>query len=209
MIRLITATFHESFGEDLAEMHRLRHRVFKDRLDWAVAVRGDQETDRFDALQPHYLLLCSRGRLAGSVRFLPTTGPTMLSEIFADLLDGAPAPASPSIWESSRFALEVAEPMETRRAGLARETYALFAGMIEFGLFLRLAQIVTVTDVRMERILRRAGWPLKRLGVPRQIGSAIAIAGYLQVSPESLATVRWVGGLQQPVLWIPALADSA
>ncbi|WP_245261463.1 acyl-homoserine-lactone synthase [Mesorhizobium sp. L103C131B0] len=38
--------------------------------------------------------------------------------------------------------------------------------MIEFGLSRCLSQIVTVTDLRMERILRRAGWPLVRVGDP-------------------------------------------
>jgi acyl homoserine lactone synthase len=46
----------------------------------------------------------------------------------------------------------------------------LFTGMIEFGLTRQLTDIVTVTDARMERILCRAQWPLRRLGSPRPIG---------------------------------------
>lgn len=34
--------------------------------------------------------------------------------------------------------------------------------MIEFGLWQDLDRIVTATDLRMERILRRAAWPLER-----------------------------------------------
>lgn len=36
---------------------------------------------------------------------------------------------------------------------------------------------LTVTDARIERILFRARWPLKRLGAPRPIGKTIAVAG--------------------------------
>src|SRR5262245_48198790 len=115
MIQLIAPEFHRDFRDELAEMHRLRGRVFKDRLDWAVKLQGDQEIDRFDALRPHYLLLYGRGRLVGSVRLLPTTGPTMLSETFVGLLDGAPAPSTPAIWESSRFALDLPEPLVIRK----------------------------------------------------------------------------------------------
>jgi acyl homoserine lactone synthase len=62
---------------------------------------------------------------------------------------------------------------------------------------------VTVTDARMERILRRAGWPLRRISEPCPLGSTLAVAGYLEVSNESLARIRSAGGLQGPVLWAP------
>ena len=67
--------------------------------------------------------------------------------------------------------------------------------MIEFGLMRQLTDIVTVTDARMERILCRARWPLRRLGSPRAIGKTLAVAGYLEVSQERLACVREAGGL--------------
>lgn len=48
--------------------------------------------------------------------------------------------------------------------------------MIEFGLSIRLTEIVTVTNSRIERILRRAGWPLLPIGESRPLGT-MAIAG--------------------------------
>jgi N-acyl-L-homoserine lactone synthetase len=56
----------------------------------------------------------------------------------------------------------VADGLVLKR-GLATAPYELFAGMIEFGLSRQLTDIVSVTDARMERILRRAGWPLRRM----------------------------------------------
>lgn len=43
-------------------------------------------------------------------------------------------------------------------------------------------RIVTVTDLHAERILRRAGWPLARIGEPHTIGTTRPVAGYLDVS---------------------------
>jgi len=40
----------------------------------------------------------------------------------------------------------------------------------------------TVTDARIERILRRAEWPLRRSGGPKMLGSTPAVAGYLEVA---------------------------
>lgn len=204
MMQLITAEYYGDFIDAVTEMHRLRYRVFKERLDWDVTFSGDMEIDEFDALRPAYLIQrASDNRIQGCVRLLPSTGPTMLRDTFPLLLDGAPAPASPAIWESSRFALDLHYDTPIGARGLASATYELFAGMIEFGLSRQLTEIVTVTDARMERILRRAEWSLRRIGKPRALGSTLAVAGYLEVSIESLARVRAAGGLQGPVLWAP------
>lgn len=56
MMQLITADYSGNFIGEISEMHRLRYRVFRERLDWDVQVSGDMEIDAFDALQPCYLL---------------------------------------------------------------------------------------------------------------------------------------------------------
>ena len=210
MIQLIAADFYGNFLDEIAAIHRLRHRVFKERLDWDVQVSGDMEIDEFDALQPiHLLQRAAEGRIQGCVRLLPSIGPTMLRDTFPILLDGAAAPTSSTIWESSRFALDIHADAPKAAHGLASATYELFAGMIEFGLSRQLTEIVTVTDARMERILRRAGWPLRRIGNPHALGKTLAVAGYLEVSVESLARIRSAGGLQGPVLWAPVALTAA
>lgn len=201
MIQLITPDRYGEFIDELTAMHRLRFRIFKERLGWDVQVSGDMEVDEFDACQPAYLLQTGdHSRLQGGVRLLPTTGPIMLRDTFPALLGGQPAPASDAVWESSRFGLDFGADHSKSAGGVARATYELFAGMIEFGLSRRLTDIVTVTDARMERILGRARWPLRRISEPRSIGKTIAVAGYLEVSPESLARVRQIGGLTGPVI---------
>lgn len=205
MMQLITPDCHTEFADDLQEMYRLRHRIFRERLDWDVAVSGGCEIDPFDALGPYYLLLKAQtGRLDGCVRLLPTTGPNMLRDNFSMLLKDSHAPEDPRVWESSRFALDV-PPSAPKEAGVALGTYELFAGMIEFGLSRNLHSIVTVTDLRIERILRRAGWPLERLSDPLTIGNTRAVAGYLEVSADSLVTIRRNGRIKGPVLWAPVV----
>ena len=87
--------------------------------------------------------------------------------------------------------------------------YELFTGMIEFGLSRQLTAIDSVTSVQMERILRCAGWPLRRMGKPRPLGNTMAVAGYLEVSVRSLACSRSAGGFQGPVLWAPVALAAA
>ncbi|MGY4231056.1 N-acyl-L-homoserine lactone synthetase [Bradyrhizobium sp. USDA 4449] len=210
MIQMITPSSYGDFSKTLIEMYRMRHRVFKLRMAWDVQTSGDMEIDDFDALHPIYLTQVSEsGVVRGSVRLVPSIGPTMLRDTFSVLLEGHPAPSTPLVWESSRFAIDVTSDAPKGDHGITRAAYELFAGMVEFGLSRQLTDIVTVTDVRMERILRRAGWPLRRIGNASRIGSTLAVAGYLAISNEILANLRKAGGLSTPVLWTPVIFAAA
>ncbi|BCM17764.1 acyl-homoserine-lactone synthase [Mesorhizobium sp. J8] len=209
MMQLITPAFYGEFASELKEMHGLRYRVFKERLDWEVDSKDQMEADAFDGYMPVYLLLKgSDWRTCGCVRLLPSTGPTMLRDTFPVLLGADIVPSTPDIWESSRFALDLPSSAPKAAGGLAQATYELFAGMIEFGLANDLTRIVTVTDTRMERILRLATWPLSRIGQPRPVGNTQAVAGFLEISQSSLLRIRDRGRLSGPVLWKPVLGVS-
>ena len=175
----------------IRSMHELRARVFRQRLNWDVHVEKDQEFDEYDRLDPTYLLaVTGEERVAGCARMLPTTGPTMLGRTFPFLLGGSPMPQSPAIVESSRFCIDRDYSATAMPDGLRVATRTLFAGIIEWSMANGFDRIVTVTDVRFERILTRAKWPLERLGSPHPVGNTIAVAGLLPADEASLALVR-------------------
>jgi acyl homoserine lactone synthase len=195
------------FGEfinELAEMHRLRYRVFKKRLDWDVTTSGDMEIDEYDALQASYLIHCDpAGRVLGCARFLPTTGAHMLRDTFPALLGPAAVPTGPSIWEISRFSLDIDAACQKTDRGISQATFELLAGVFEFGEMRGVTHFSAVTDVLFERILRRAGVPWRRLHTPQRIGNSIAMAGLIDVSRDVLDHLCRLGGLRQPVLAAP------
>lgn len=197
--------------ELIARMHQLRFRVFKERLDWEVSVSGEMEVDRYDGLGPTYLLVLSSDRnVIGCVRFLPTTGPNMLANTFPTLLAGKAPPCSKKIFESSRFCVDTSRADQAGESGIRMATFHLFAAMVEWGLHYSPDGIVTVTDLRMERILRRAGWALTRIGAPQEIGSTTAVAGLLEISTDALMRLRTIGGLSEPVIsFDPAIVLAA
>jgi len=209
MLQLITPQNSQDYTADLAEMHRVRFRVFKGRLEWDVEIDGDMERDKFDALGPVYILQRdSAGRVCGCVRLLPSSGPTMLQDVFPALLAGDPMPSDPAVWETSRFALDIPETCPKGAGGIAVYTYELFAGIVEFSLSRGIREIITVTDAGVERILRRANWPLRRIGQSLRIGDTLAVAGTVDISIDVLNRLRSRGGLQGPMLWTPAISDS-
>ncbi|MER9108045.1 GNAT family N-acetyltransferase [Mesorhizobium sp. M0848] len=203
-MQLITPDCYAEFPDEFNQMHRLRHRVFRDRLDWDVSVSGGYEIDPFDALRPHYLLLrAPTGRIDGCVRLLPTTGPTMLRDSFSALLGDRSAPEDPRVWESSRFALDLPAAAPKQAASLLAPTSCLpgWSNLVCHAS----AQHRHLTDLRVERILRRAGWPLERLSDPQTIGNTRAVAGHLNVSTESLQALHRNGGFKGAVLWTPVM----
>ncbi|MGY4427808.1 acyl-homoserine-lactone synthase [Bradyrhizobium betae] len=185
-------------------MHRLRGRVFKERLDWDVSVYDGLEIDQYDTFKPTYLLALEQNDVVGCVRLLPTTGRNMLADTFPVLLDGNAAPRAARIWESSRFCVDTKSAAATAENGLHKATFLLFAAMIEWGQQHNLQAIATVTDLRMERILRRAGWRLDRLGMPRQIGSTKAVAGLLPITKEALGAIRAAGQISGRAIDAPS-----
>ena len=153
MLQLITSASYADFADALVEMFQVRARVFGGRLGWNVSVVDGLEKDRYDDLEPVYILQRDRdGRVCGCVRLLPTAGPTMLRDTIPQLLHDTPMPRDARIWETSRFALDAPAVSPVGTGSITLLTYEMFTGGVEFGRANNLAQIVTFTDARLERV---------------------------------------------------------
>ncbi len=193
MLHIISKENAHLHWDALASMHQLRRSVFQERLGWDVAVVNGLEIDQFDLPDAHYLVHYSPdGRVNACTRLLPTTGPYLLADVFPELVDGA-LPHEQDIWESTRFCADQA----TAPVNIAA---MLMAGMLEFGVFTGLRAYVSVSDVRMEPIMRRAGWSPVRLGGTMETGTDTAAAEWLEVSPAYLACVRARAGATGSVI---------
>lgn len=171
--------------------HKLRARVFGERLGWDVTVRDGGETDEFDKLHPTYIVTTTdKGAVAGCARLLPAMGPTMVTDVFPSLLPDGQLNSHAAMIESSRFCVDKALT-EGRGDGSVHEaTLTMFAGIIEWCMTNGYTEIVTVTDLRFERILARVGWPLQRLGEPKKIGVTMALAGTLPANADTFLRLR-------------------
>ena len=171
---------------DLEAMHRLRARVFADRLGWDVDVIDGMEIDRFDQLDPHYMLVRLDGILRGCWRLLPTVGPYMLADTFPELLEGRPAPRHPHVWELSRFVLETAGRQDQ---GFADSTIMAMQRVVGFAAHMGIERYVTVTTVSMERMLGKLGLEVLRCGDARLIGRERTVAIELPMGPAAAAAL--------------------
>ena len=182
----------------LDRMHQLRARVFHDRLNWNVKVRDGRERDEFDLCQPTYILVVdARETVVGAVRLLPATGPTLLSLLFPELGGRGLFRPHAAMIESSRFCVDTSVTAAYEPGGqgqaLHSATWTLFAAIIEWSMANGYGELITATDLRIERILRRAGWPMARIGDPKPIGNTKAVVGLLPTNRTSFETVRPAG----------------
>ncbi|MBB6488878.1 acyl-homoserine-lactone synthase TraI [Rhizobium lusitanum] len=193
----ITVVSPDRYGQHLgllAQMHRLRAKVFGLRMGWEVSVKNGEERDRYDAFGPSYVLAVNDDhRVIGCARLLPAMGPTMLSDMFPHLLANGSLAAHPAMIESSRFCVDTA--LDARRGGgqLHLATLTMFAGIVEWSMANGYREIVTGTDLRIERIFKRAGWPMTRLGEPTPLGDTQAVAGSLPADQGSFDRLRPIG----------------
>ena len=172
----------------LDQMFRLRARVFAERLRWDVTVVDGQERDRFDALAPVYLIYTDEeGRqVMGSLRLLPTTGPTVLADFFFDTMPDAARLSAPSIWECTRFCVD---EDRLRHRDQVVASGALISGLGSVALAAGIESILGNFDDRMLRLYRRIGCEVEVLGSTYRYGAPVHL-GLFPVSRAILAEVN-------------------
>jgi N-acyl-L-homoserine lactone synthetase len=203
MIIIIDGLNRERFGDVLDEMFQLRARVFGDRLGWDVTIRNGREFDKFDLLDPVYVVgLDKAGHVVSCVRALQTTGPHMLADVFSDILDGEPPLRSATLWESTRFCVDTERlAPDGNMKAVSQATCELMIGSLEFARRSGIEDIVTVIDPVINRVLRRSeNAPYAYVGSAKPMGKVTAMAALLDCTQERIDRVRAFAGIGHDLL---------
>ena len=197
MITLVQGSRPTTHNHLVDAMFKARAVVFRDRLGWAVDVRNGRERDRYDDLDPLYLVSVGpTGVARASIRLMPTTGPTLLSDVFADTFDEPVDLKSATLWEATRFCIHPeADPRAEQ--SIAAE---ILMGICEVGLMSGLTGIIGVYDPRLIRIYGRIGWQPEPLARSTRYGTGPIYVGLWEVSERALAGMRARAGVAYSVL---------
>lgn len=182
MIDCFTWADAHAFGDALAEHYRLRHRVFVEGLNWRdMTTVNAMEWDRYDRPDSWYLAVRDGGgRMVGTLRLLPTTGAYMIKDLWPERIDGGP-PASPTVWEGSRFCTDPGLPVRDSRrvAGL------LLAGAVSLAARMGVKTILAVTSPQVVRgVFDRAGLTSQPAGPTWQVEGQTVLVNATRTRPE-------------------------
>jgi N-acyl-L-homoserine lactone synthetase len=132
-------------------------------MKWNVQVCDGKEIDWYDQnADPIYIAsLNEAGRVVGSLRVLPTTGPTMLSREFRSFFQKPINPEGATTWECTRFCVHLDFPAVAARA--RNVSAQLLSGLCDLALECGIDRIIGVYELPMERVYRQLGWSPKRL----------------------------------------------
>lgn len=177
------------------EMFWDRGSVFKDRLGWDLETdEAGRELDAYDGMNPLYNIVTDEaGRHLGSTRLMPTTGPTMIADHFADLTGGVPI-SSATIWEVTRFFVSPKAGRRTAPALMWAGCDLAHRSGVNF--------YVGVTGAHMVRVFSACGW------TPEVIGRGTSAEGDIvaclwEVSAAQVESLRVRAGLPEGVASVP------
>jgi N-acyl-L-homoserine lactone synthetase len=175
----------------LDKMFRLRARFFHDRLRWDVQATDGKERDRYDDEGPVYIIYTDdlRAEVKGSLRLLPTTGPTLAADVFSDTLPDAVHLSAPTIWECSRFCLDE-NILACGVEGIVFASRVLIAALGDVAMRAGIESIIANFDASKLRLYRRIGCEVEILGSTSRYGSPV----YLGLHHVSETIVRRVWG---------------
>lgn len=187
----------------LFDMHRLRARVFKDRLKWDVHVdEQGLEIDQFDLPEAVYLLcLDDQQRVIGSWRLLSSEGPTMIRDVWPEYLETLPMPESDDVFEVSRFAISSLKEKPAEALLESHQVVAkLFCALTELCISVGINRIFTLYDDRIAKVLQRIDC------VPQNTSTALPIdgipcrVGCFNTDDAMLARLRTATGIKSTVI---------
>lgn len=190
MIVVVEQHNAHKYSDLIEQMFRLRARVFRDRLKWDVQVADGKERDKYDDEGPVYLIYTDdeQGVVKGSMRLLPTTGPTLLADLFSDTLPDTVHIAAPTIWECTRFCIDD-RVVDKGRDGLLFASTVLIAGLGEVAIKAGIQSIIANFDAQMLRLYRCIGCDVEVLGSTARYGQPIYL-GLFPISERILARVK-------------------
>ncbi len=206
MIIVLQAHEYRLQSHLLDQMFRLRKRVFYDQLGWNVPVCGEWERDAYDELGPAYLLwVDDEARVVyGAVRLLPTTGPTLLYDVFRRTFPDRVDLVAPGIWEGTRMCVDEALLQRDHPGTDAGRAFCLLLlALGEVALAHGIHTMVSNYEPHLKRIYQKAGAELDELGRADGYGTRPVCCGVFEVSKRILTAMRKKLGLTEALYRIP------
>lgn len=145
----------------LVDMHRVRTKIFRDRMGWDVDVNAmELEVDDYDIPETIYILhFDTLGQVTGTWRFLFTDQPSMIRTIWPHYCESLPVPFSDCMIETSRFGVHSeTQNSADRQRQVNFATAEMIVALIETCILCGITDMYTLYNVKIKRLLERIGF---------------------------------------------------
>jgi acyl-homoserine lactone synthase len=201
-VHMVTAGNRHLYEAALEQHFRIRYDIYVRERRWMALDRPDErDFDQFDTDDAIYLLALKDGDVVGGSRFVPTTRPHLMSDVFPALaLDGVIRAADVVEW--TRIFVrkdhrgEQAEP---------RVESLMLAAIMEFALEQGYRAITVVMEAWWLPRLLGLGWRVVPLGLPQLIDGMQVMGVSIDVTPAALDSVRAARNIGRSVLTVRGL----
>lgn len=188
VFRLFTGDI-EVIDPDLADrVYRFRHAFFVDHLGWAACQKPDgRERDQFDGPDCVHVIGEEVGEVVAYARLLPTIRPHLVSHVYPEIMQGAPSPTGPRIYEWTRHAVALHKREGKGARAFARAHMAAVARAADtLGIETLLVQ---THPMLVDRIID-TGWDVDPLALPSSYDGAMILPIAARLIPRTLATAQ-------------------
>ncbi|OYW53110.1 MAG: hypothetical protein B7Y80_17705 [Hyphomicrobium sp. 32-62-53] len=158
----------------LLDMHRVRTKIFRDRMGWDVDVNAmELEVDDYDLPETIYILhLDQNEHVTGTWRFLTTDQPSMIRNIWPDYTKTLPIPHSSTMCETSRFGVHSeTENRAERQKQVNLATAEMIIALIDTCRLCGITDMYTLYNIKIKRLLERIGFK------PAEVSAIIDLEG--------------------------------
>jgi acyl-homoserine lactone synthase len=193
-VHVVTAANQGLYGAELDRFFVERHRIYVEELHWRDPSPDGREIDQFDTDEAVYLIGIEDGRVITGSRFLPTSLPHLLSEVFPHLCDKMIC--DPMVAEWTRGFI-VGDRRE--RAGVKLKA-AFCAAVMDYCLDEGITRIGGIQEVGWLALWERFGWNVEITGRRELFGTKWWVPAYFDVSEQAAAGARRYARLNHSIL---------
>lgn len=182
----------------LMDMHRVRTKIFRDRMGWDVNVNEmEMEIDDYDLPETIYVLsIDEHDKVVGTWRFLMTDQPSMIQNIWPQYLETLPIPASPNMCETSRFGVHCEEAaLAERQKQVNQATAEMLVGLIDACIKCGITDMFTLYNVKIKRLLERIGFKPVRTSAVIDLEGEPTVTAQFEMNQELLDAIRAKTGI--------------
>lgn len=174
---------------------KLRKRLYIDGRKWrALSAPDGREIDQFDLPSTTYLFgLTGTGDVVSGSRLHPSTGPTLMADVFPQLAEVRGLERGPDVWEWTRVFVDPARRRSER--GPDPEAGAIYCAVLQHALDHGIRSLNIVTEMfYLERYVA-LGWSIRVLGEPLEHEGMSLVGINVRIEQAAIAATRRFYGI--------------